>query len=179
MKQAWGWLMAGVVAAGLNASYHDGGLRMVHEMVGRAGHNVEAVLALASGNADQFLTQARLVTARKLSDQQVTAEEAAPSCPLARAMARVETRVARSDANWARFEAFGDREQARLDRSRARFEANMARVAQVRMPAAALQPMVYVNRTACSRVRVSVPQISMPKMPAMPDVRVAVNVDPL
>ena len=182
MKQAWGWLMAGVVAAGLNASYHDGGLRMVHEMVGRASHNVEAVLALASGNADQFLTQARLVTAQRENS----------SCPLTTSFARVQTQVARSDAQWARFDRFevmSDRQQAALDRmeaNRARIEAQVARVAEMRIPAASFQPMVFVTTPKCPRVRVNVPQITVPRisapnisMPKIPDVRVAVSSDPI
>ncbi|HTS36136.1 MAG TPA: hypothetical protein VMH04_10715 [Candidatus Solibacter sp.] len=179
MKQAWGWLMAGVVAAGLNASYHDGGLRMVHEMVGRASHNVEAVLALASGDADRFLTQARIVTAQRENS----------SCPFTTSFARVQTQVARSDAEWARVEVMSDRQQAALDRmeaNRARIEAQVVRVAEIRIPAAAFQPMVFVTTPKCPRVRMNVPQITVPRisapnisLPKIPDVRVAVSSDPI
>ena len=62
--QAWGWLIAGVLAAGLNASYHDGGLQWAHEVAERVGHGSSAVLALASGNAERFLSEAQLVAAR-------------------------------------------------------------------------------------------------------------------
>src|SRR5215471_510758 len=64
LKHAWGWLMAGVVAAGFNASYHDGGLQWAHQAAERITYNTRAVLALASGNAEDFLTQAKMVTAR-------------------------------------------------------------------------------------------------------------------
>ena len=43
--QAWGWLAAAVLAAGLNSSYHDGGLQWAHEIVGSVQHNTGAVLA--------------------------------------------------------------------------------------------------------------------------------------
>src|SRR5277367_6623651 len=115
MKQAWGWLMAGVVAAGLNASYHDGGFRLAHELTARVGHNVEAALALASSRPEQFVSEARMLTA----------QEQTSSCRFATAMARVQTRVARSDAAWTRFEGMSDREQARLDANRARIEAKI------------------------------------------------------
>ncbi len=48
MTQAWGWLTAGVLAAGLNASYHDGGLQWAHQVADRVEHGSAAVLALAS-----------------------------------------------------------------------------------------------------------------------------------
>ena len=35
MTQAWGWLVAAVLAAGLNASYHDGGLQWAHQIADR------------------------------------------------------------------------------------------------------------------------------------------------
>ncbi len=64
MTQAWAWLTAGVLAAGLNASYHDGGLEWAHQVADRVEHGSAAVLALASGRADQVLSQAQLLTAR-------------------------------------------------------------------------------------------------------------------
>jgi hypothetical protein len=108
MTQAWGWLVAGVLAAGLNASYHDGGLQWAHQVTEQISYQVEhrsaAVLDLATGQADQFLSEARLLTAR----------EETPSCPWATALARVQTRVARSRAEFDRARL----DHARLDHAR-------------------------------------------------------------
>ena len=110
MTQAWGWLAAGVLAAGLNASYHEGGLQWAHLIADRVEHNSAAVLALASGRANQFLAEARLLTARNET----------ASCPLARA--RVQSMIAQSPSGG--FEVISAREEAQL----ARFEANRARM---------------------------------------------------
>jgi hypothetical protein len=173
MKQAWGWLMAGVVAAGLNASYHDGGFQFVHQAAERAGHNVQAVLALASGRADQFLTEARIVQA-----QNQTA-----SCQFATALARVQSRVDRTQARVYRFEAMSDREQARLDHFEAMRTRVENRVARIRIASPVVEPMVFVTAptaSVCPRVRVSVPRIPAVKvptisMPEIPQVHVEVS----
>src|ERR1700739_2211262 len=81
--QAWGWLVAAVLAAGLNASYHDGRLEWAHRIAGSAEHSSNAVLALATGHAARFLAEAQLLGAR---------QEAA-SCPLSTALARIQTRI--------------------------------------------------------------------------------------
>src|SRR5271167_3986018 len=85
MTQAWGWLVAGVLAAGLNASYHNGGLQWAHQAVeqiaSQAEYRSEAVLALASGNAQRFMAASRTLTARNET----------ASCQLATSMARVQT----------------------------------------------------------------------------------------
>ena len=137
-NQAWGWLAAGVLAAGLNASYHDGGFEWAHRLADRVGNNSAAVLALASGRAGEFLTEARRLTAK---DETV-------SCPFATAMeriearvqSRVETRIARSQAERGRFDAMSAREEAqlaRLEANRARIEAQVeAQTARIRIPAA-------------------------------------------
>ena len=59
--QAWGWLAAGVLAAGLNAAYHDGGLEWAHRIADRVQHGSAAVVALAGGRADQFVAAGRAV----------------------------------------------------------------------------------------------------------------------
>ena len=173
MTQAYAWLAAGVLAAGLNASYHDGGLQRVHEMVDRVGQNSGAVLTLASGRAEQFLSEMRGLTAR---------EETA-SCPLSRAVARVRARVgqselaqserakveiARNQARLDRFQAMADREQARMEANRARIEAQMVRI---QVPAMALKPMVFSTPelSECTRVRVMprLPRIQVPEIPVI------------
>lgn len=70
--QAWGWLTAALLAAGLNASYHDGGLRWLHRAVDQMEHSSAAVVALAAGHTDQFLAEARLVSNQSSSDQNST-----------------------------------------------------------------------------------------------------------
>ena len=43
-SQAWGWLATAVLTAGLNSSYHNGGLRWIHEAADRVQHNTNAIL---------------------------------------------------------------------------------------------------------------------------------------
>jgi hypothetical protein len=160
--QAWGWLAAGVLAAGLNASYHDGGLAWAHQLAGRVEHSSAAVLALASGHTDQFLAEARVLAAGSETG----------SCRWATAVSRAQARIARSDNELARVEAFSDREQAqlgRLEASRARIGARVAaRTARIRIPAIAFSPVSFSSVNvppACPRWRASIPR--------MPQVRVS------
>jgi hypothetical protein len=176
--QAWGWLATAVVAAGLNASYHDGGLRWLHQAVDEMEHSSAAVVALAAGHTDQFLAEARLVSNQSWAGQPspdetasnqissdpdsdstgaVESERFAPkrmdserkennSCPWARAMARVHSKVARMGINFARMEAESDRKEADIDRVRARQErlqaAIVAQTDRFRATRAALNPVV-------------------------------------
>src|SRR5271165_3532209 len=138
MTQAWAWLVAGVLAAGLNASYHDGRLQWAHQIAEQISFQVEhrsaAVLDLATGHADRFVSEARLLTTR-----QETA-----SCAWPTALARVQTRVARTRTGFGQtgfaqtrfqqagfdragfngFEAISAPQEAQL----ARFEVNRARL---------------------------------------------------
>jgi len=160
--QAWGWLAAAVMAAGLNASYHDGGLRWAHEIANQVKHNTGAVLALATGRADQFVTEANLVAAAKQSSP----------CPFA-ALAEARAVAVPTQVELRQFEVMSAREQAKLARietARARIEA---RVAQLHIPAVAFNPVVVqAPRSVCPRVRVSMPRIPAVKIPAMPVVHV-------
>lgn len=176
--QAWGWLIAGVLAAGLNASYHDGGLEWAHQVADQVKHGSTAVLALATGRTDQFLTEARMVTARN--------EHA--SCPLSTAMARVQSRIARSETRMAQvrvaqLESMSDFDDAQLDQleaERDQIEAQVqaqvdTQIARIRIPAVAVNPVVLRSvrvTPACPRVHVSVPRIPMMRMPVAPMVRV-------
>jgi hypothetical protein len=171
-NNAWGWLAAAVLAAGLNASYHDGGLEWAHRIADRVGNRSAAVLALASGRADQFLAEAQVIKAR----------HEAPSCPFAATMARVEARmveakvvqarIARSQVE--RFDAMSAREEAEL----AKLEANRARIeaqtARFRIPAAAFTPVLLrvSGASICPRVRVNVPQIPAMKLPPLPAIHI-------
>jgi hypothetical protein len=153
--QAWGWLVAGVLALGLNGFYHDGGAvwahRAVDRVVGRIADQSGAVLALASGHADRFMVKASVLAAR---DQTA-------SCRWATAAARLQTKMAPSQSGLARFEAMSAREEAalaRVEASRARVEAQVARV---RLTPAAFDTVTVP--VVCPRVRVNIPRVSIPR----------------
>jgi hypothetical protein len=165
--QAWGWLTAAVLAAGLNASYHDGGMQWAHRIAERVEHNSNAVLALATGHANEFVTEARVLSPRAQRS----------SCPLAAAaatMANLQTTFSWSGDDFDQWQAFSDREQAQLDRLQANTARIQARVTRLRIPAVAMSPVVVRTPqvTICPRVRVTVPRIPQVKMPAMPVVHV-------
>jgi hypothetical protein len=173
MTGAWGWLAIGVLAAGLNASYHSGGLQWAHQIADRTEHNSAAVLALASENADHFLAEARTLTTRS---------EAA-SCPFSNRVSRVQSGIAYSAAGFDRFEAMSARQQAQLERveaSRGRMEARMeariaAQTAHLRIRSATFFPVALRSMPApvvCPRVRVNVPRIPMIKMPTLPVIHI-------
>ncbi len=158
--QGWGWLAAGVLALGLNGIYHDGGAawarRNVDGVIARIVSQSEAVIALASGRADRFVTNASLVAAR---------DETA-SCRLAAAMARVQTKIARTQNGMARFEAMSARQEAalaRVEAKRARIEGQLVRV---RLAPVAFDS-VEIPFVACPRVRVDVPRVNVPKLPVV------------
>jgi hypothetical protein len=158
--QAWGWLVAGVLALGLNGIYQDGGAAWVHQnldrVIARIADRSEGVLALASGRVDWFLAKANLATARNET----------ASCRAGAAVARVQAKMARTQSGrLAEFEAMSARQEAALTRveaNRARIEAQVARVrfSPVAFDAARM-PVI------CPRVRVSVPRMSIPRMPVV------------
>lgn len=160
--QAWGWLAAAVLAAGLNASYHDGGLQWVHEAVYQVKHNTTAVLALATGRADQFMAETRVVEARRQT----------PSCPWSAAVAEARTMHVPDQVDWQRIEAISAGQRAQL----ARLEARRARLeAQLHLPAEAFNPVVVQvpGFSICPRARVKAPHIPAIKLPAVPMVHVS------
>jgi hypothetical protein len=159
--QAWGWLAAAVLAAGLNSSYHEGGMQWAHQIVDRVGHNTGAVLALATGRADQFMAEARMLNVERHESQ----------CPLAAAMAQVQSSIDQSRSEFDGFQVMSDREQAQLDRleaNRARIEAQVqAKLVRVRFVEANFNPVVVkVPEITCPRVRVNIPRIPRIKVPA-------------
>jgi hypothetical protein len=169
MTQAWGWLVAAVLAAGLNASYHNGGLQWAHQIADRAEQRSAVALALVSEHANRFLVEARAMTAQTKAD----------SCPLASTFARVQTRIASSETAVERFDVMSAREQrqlARLEASRARMEARIqAQTAHIRIATAGFGPIDVRAIPApliCPRVRVSVPRMPMIKMPVIPQIHV-------
>jgi hypothetical protein len=169
MTQAWGWLAVGVLAAGLNASYHDGGLRWVHRITARVQHNSAAVLDLASGRTDQFLAEARFLKA-----QNETA-----SCRFAGALAQVQTRIAHRESAAERFDLMSAREDgqfARLEANRARMEAQIAvQTAHLRIATANFAPVAlkaWPAPVVCPHVRVNIPKLPMIKMPLAPQIHI-------
>jgi hypothetical protein len=181
--QPWGWLAAAVLAAGLNSSYHDGGLGWAHQIVNGVQHNTSAVLALATGRADQFLAEARMLQLDRSLNRAPDAEDPAVNvevrhCPLAAAVARAQNSFDQSQAEFDGLQALSAREQAKL----ARLEANRARIeAQIDAKLAGMQfarnrfrfgddnfsfadtdltpVVVQVPRIHCPRVHVSMPHI--------------------
>ena len=179
--QAWGWLAAGVVAAALNASYHDGGLRWAHGIVNQVKHNSHAVLALATGQADQFMTEAQLASVRHERS----------SCPLAAALAEARTMVTDQDPqvvvrdsdafDESDFAVMTERQQAalaQLEAQRARIDAQVARI---RIPAVAMRPVVVrvPEVSVCPRVRMRLRRMPAIKIPPMPQVHVDTGMGPI
>jgi hypothetical protein len=170
-SKAYGWLAAGVLAAGLNAMYHDGGLQWLHRSVDQVEYNSAAVLALATGHADQFLTEARMTT---VGDE-------APSCRWAAMMARfqgklsrtqnqfahVEAYSARREAQLARFEAQRDAQLARVEAQRARVEALVeAHTARIQAREAAFNPVSFSTvdlHDFCPKIHINIPRVYVPE----------------
>jgi hypothetical protein len=165
--QAWGWLLAGVLAAGLNASYHDGGLEWAHQALDHVERNVSVVLALASGRADQFVAEVQPVAAR---------EETA-SCRMATALARVHARFvqsqfARSEREWDRLAAQSEEISARQQAAASRLEAHQAQM-EARLQAhiqqgtdgmRALEAVEVSNLPDCAHVRVNIAHVHVPQV---------------
>src|SRR5579872_320010 len=162
--QAWGWLATAVLAAGLNSSYHNGGLEWAHRIADRIEHNSNAVLALATGRADQFTAEA----------QSISGHQASP-CPRSAVLAEVRHSIAPAHSELDRFEQMSAREEAqlaRLEANRSRMEARFARLNM-----ANFNPVVVrAPRIVCPRVRVSAPRMPAIKMPSVPVVHVGYTV---
>lgn len=172
--QAFGWLAAAVLAAGLNASYHDGGLEWAHRAASRVEHNSAAVLALASGHVGQFLAEARLASDQMLaSDQVMVARSETASCPWSAAVARAQARMARGQARmasaqtkFARLEEMSSHQQARWQEMEAHQAEIQARIAaqtdHLRARFVDFDPVALRSvemPTRCQRIRVNVPQM--------------------
>jgi hypothetical protein len=187
--QAWGWLAAGVLAAGLNAAYHNGGFAWAHRIADQAQHVSGAVVALASGHAEQFLAEAETLTARNDGEMTAFSDEA---------VAKADQQMARLEAVYARAEAVQAREQAhcaRIRAERARIEQRIAarqrfvRVPSVQFETAAMQipdaPVFRTPRIAssqirtahCSHLRISLPALPKVGVPATPAVNVSFSTE--
>lgn len=183
--QSWGWLAAAVLAAGLNSSYHDGGLQWAHEIADRVQHNSNAVLALATGRADRFLAEARMLNVDRTADSAVdvdtdqaveVADAGNSHCPFSMAMAKVQRTFDRSQAEIDHFQAMSDRNQARIARlqaKRVRIENEVrTKLNRVHFQTAAFNSVnVEVPEVRCPRVRVNIPRVPRVNVQA-PDVHV-------
>jgi hypothetical protein len=159
--RAWGWLATAVLAAGLNSNYHNGGLEWAHRIAEQVEHNSNAVLALATGRAYQFMAEAKVVSAHHST-----------SCPASAVLAEVRRSIVPGHSEIERVEEMPAREEAQLARlevNRCRLEAQLGRLRIANFnPVAVRLPRVVV----CPRVQVSVPRMPVMKMPAIPVVHV-------
>src|SRR5256885_11567990 len=171
--QAWGWLIAGVLAAGLNASYHDGGMQWAHEVADRVEHGSVSVVAIASGNAERFLAEAQLVAAKNET----------ASCRLSTALARAQARLARGENRFSRFDKFTafnnmtaqqNAQLAWLDANSDRMEAQIqgqvdAQTARIRIPSVNFRPVVVrvPEVPACPRIHLNNIRVNVPRIPAV------------
>jgi hypothetical protein len=182
-NQAWGWLVAAVVAAGLNSSYHTGDLQWMHRAAEQAKHRTLGVLALATGHADQFLMQAQILAAHEQADSRlavaITPVEVESAVSEASA-GQWEALSACKEVHRARIEAQRDRMQARMEIEQARIAAGAEHLQMVQMNLnralkglpASFSPIMksfnpMVKTVACPRLRISIPQISSPEIPAV------------
>lgn len=139
---AWGWLAAGVLALGLNGFYQDGGLQSVHQFFGRVGHRSAAVLALATGRADEFVAET----------QEVATHSNPLSCPRFSANAestRFQARIDRQTAAMVRAEV----QSADIESAMAELRASTENLKALDCQLAKLRTMKTIN--------VSVPNISL------------------
>jgi len=167
-NQAWGWLIAAVMAAGLNASYHDGDLQWLHRVAEQAKHRTLGVLALASGRADQFLIQAEILAAHEQADSRLAVDMAPVQTETAiieTSAARVEELNACRELQRARIEVQQARLQGRLAANVASFQMAQAKLNRAFNPLPAdFNPMKTVS---CPRVRINIPQIPLVRVPSV------------
>ena len=158
--QAMGWLVAGVLAAGLNASYHDGGLQWAHRIADQIENRANVVMALAHGRTDEAIAEASWMT---------TTDENA-EYRLDSTLARAQAKLANSSREFDQLPALSDRQMARLEANRARMSACVARVRVPEMAFTTVSvPSVHVS---CPRVHVSVPRMPRVRVPATPVVHI-------
>jgi hypothetical protein len=140
-------------------------MEWAHRIADRVEYRTSAVLALATGRADRFLTAQQSLS----SDS-----ESLPSqCKLKTALVRIQS-MSGSHSNFDRFEAMSAREEAQLARLEANRTRMEARLARIRIPAVNINPVVVrVPRVdVCPRVRVNVPRMPVVKVPSIPVVHV-------
>ena len=167
--QAWGWLAAGVLAAGLNAAYHDGGLEWARRDADRIVERSRVVVVLASGRADRLLAEVRRLTAEdeeasnRANAVLARVQDNVDEQVMANVEAKVQQNIVHCQAQTARMEEMSARRQARLDLMRARMNERLAlRTVRLNLAVAA-----FDRAHACTRVRVKVPRPPMFKIPAV------------
>ncbi|HEY1679695.1 MAG TPA: hypothetical protein VGG04_18405 [Candidatus Sulfotelmatobacter sp.] len=174
--QALGWLAAGVLAAGLNSSYHNGGLEWAHQIADQVSHETNTVFALATGNADRLYAETRL---RQVRMARVGEENSSP-CRFSLAMAKLQPAVPFSQVALAQFERVSDQEQAQADRlaaRRARMQAQFERVEVPEIDVPEIQvPEVQVPAFRVSEIRVPAVRVPAIHIPAVHVQPVVVNV---
>jgi hypothetical protein len=153
--QAWGWLVAGVVALGLNGISHDREAELVQRVAERVSERSAALVERVTGQADPILAEVRAEV------QMIAAHDETASCRLSEVLARAQAMLARSQGEFAHFEAMSARQEAQL----ADFEANREQIEQqvdeqvtrLRIASVAVAPVRI--RVVCPRVRVNVPVV--------------------
>jgi hypothetical protein len=158
--QAWGWLLAGVLAAGMNAVYYDGRVQWAHQAIesaaDRSASVFDGVLDRMSEGADQVMARA----------QTVSAHSETASCRLATVLARVQNKIAHSQAEADVISARQQAQMDRLDAARARMEAQVeSQAAHFRLATVSF-PSVRISPVVCPRIRVNVPRAPMVRIPA-------------
>jgi hypothetical protein len=153
--QGWGWLLAGVLALGGNGFYQDGGAAWAH----RAVDGVAARIAERSEVLAERVEGFKRASLAAVPDKTV-------ACPLATAMARFETKTARTQRGMSRLEAMSARHEAglaRVEAQRARMEVQVARVR--------LTPVAFhteeIPVAVCPRVRLDVSRGNVPRVPGV------------
>ena len=181
-SRAWGWLAAGVLALGLNGFYQDGGFAWAHRVADRIVERSQAVIALAKGQADEFLAQARILTVRSEDvsspaysalarahenlDEQILMERVQQQVDEqvlenveSNVQANIEKRIAGCQVRAARMQAEADRRQARLDAAQARMNARLAaQTVRINLARAAFNSANFApGSRICVRLRGRVP----------------------
>lgn len=170
--EAWVWLTAAVMAAGLNASYHDGGLQWAHRIADQVEHSSRAVLALATGRTDEFLGEARMELAAARGED--------ASCPRQAAAARLQANAADAESGYAWVQAQvadGEASFARIEATSARRQAVFARVqaieARAEARAAARAARCRVKEIApAAFVQIMTPTYPQVRVPRIPEIRI-------
>jgi hypothetical protein len=189
--QAWLWLTAGVLAAGMNAVYHDGGAQWAHDIVDRVSDRVasrvedpvedrveanivdrvidrsQELLARATDHADLALSQARLTVS----------DEGHSPCRFRESTSSWKTGLARSQSTVDRIKSLSARQKAqiaRVEAKRVRVEAAISRVS-VETPVIA-QNFKFAFAPACPRIHVNVPRVRV----ATPEIHIETSsTDPI
>lgn len=148
------------MALGLNGFYQDGGFVCAHRVASQLESRSAAVLALASGEAEQFVAEARRVASR---DETTAADFVTP-------LARSEEKIARTESEFDHWEAASDRQQAqfvRLEARQERIRAIKARLTCRRIQTVEAEPAVFkfVRIQACPRVHVNIPRMPAVNVP--------------